>query len=74
MRFHNTDNHVFSAAPASECFAQHAIGFADPRSVAEKQLKYAARFLWRRRDFQPVFGLLGQGASFSVSDAVHTLE
>src|SRR5262249_48921022 len=41
-------------------FAQHAEGFADSGRVAEKQLEDAARFQWRRRDFQPIFRLLRQ--------------
>src|SRR5580704_3689932 len=59
---YDADDYVFAAAPAAERFAQHAVRFADAGSVAEEKFEYAARFLRRRGDFQPVLWLLWQGS------------
>src|SRR5205807_10518169 len=50
--FHYADDHVFAAAAPPQGFAEHAERFSYAGSVAQKKLKDAAGFLWRRDSFQ----------------------
>ena len=54
MCFHDADDDIFSAAEPANAFAQHAEGFADARSIAEKKLEAAVLFFLRAVT-QPVF-------------------
>src|SRR5207253_6125069 len=58
--FHYADDHVFAAAAPPQGFAEHAERFSYAGSVAQKKLKDAAGFLWRRDSFQPFFRFFGQ--------------
>ena len=53
--FHDADDDVFAATVAADRLAEHAVGLADARRVAEKQLQHAFRFFRRRGDRQPLF-------------------
>ena len=53
----HADDHVFAAALAANGLAQHGIGFADTRRIAEKQLEDAA-LLFGRGLLQPLLGRL----------------
>src|SRR6266542_2225722 len=57
VAFHHADHHILAAAVAANALAQHAVGLADPRRVAKKQLEKPPLFC-RRRLFQPLLGCL----------------
>jgi len=54
----HADDRVFAAAVAANGFAQHVVGLAHARRVAQEQLEHAG-FLFRGRVFQPLLGALG---------------
>ena len=39
MGFYHADDGIFTAAVAANALAQHAVGFADARSISEKDLE-----------------------------------
>jgi hypothetical protein len=63
--FDDANNDVLAAAFAADGFAQHAVGFADPRSIAEEEFENAPGVGRGRGEFKPLFGLLGQVKLFS---------
>src|SRR5438105_1871400 len=66
MRFDDPDHHVFAAAMPAKRLAEHAIGLADTRCVAEEQFESPSGLLRRRSDLQPIFGLFRQWAVYST--------
>jgi len=55
VSFDHADDHILAAAGAANRLAEHVVGLADSRSVAEEQLENAAR-LFRRNVLEPLFG------------------
>jgi hypothetical protein len=64
--FDDANNNIFAAVATANCFAQHAVSFADTGSVAEKQFESATLFRGRRSDFEPFFRFLRQGLLIST--------
>ena len=54
VRFHEADDHVFSAASPPDGFAQHAVRLAHARGIAEKQLQDSLGPLLGGDFFQPL--------------------
>ena len=59
--FDKADDNILAAAVAADRFAQHAIGLADARRVAQEQLEHSFVFSGRSGYCQPLFGCFGQG-------------
>ena len=60
MGFDYADHNVFSALVAANGFAEHVVGFAYARCIAEEELEGTACF-FRRDLFEPLFGTLQCG-------------
>ena len=58
MRLHDSDHHIFATAVPADGLAEHVVGLADTRRVAQEQLEHSL-LLFGRGFFQPLFrGLL----------------
>ena len=67
VSFHHPDDHILPAAAPPEAFAQHLVGFADARSIAEEELKNGLA-LGRRHFLQPlVWGLVHLRHSYLIA-------
>ena len=65
--FEEADDHVFAASVATNAFAEHAEGFADAGSIAEKKFEDAFGFFGGSGLLEPVFGFLRHGGSSSAT-------
>src|SRR5260370_11838690 len=69
MCFNNADDHIFAAAVAPDSFAQHCVGLAHARCIAEKELERSAGLFGRADLSEPFFGLLGHMTSMQSGNA-----
>src|SRR5436853_5526003 len=65
MSFHHADDHIFAAALAADALAEHVVGFAYSRRVAEEKFEDALFFL-RSGFFQPLLRRLGHERYFLI--------